>query len=106
MRERFKLPFQYVVVKCLRALPFFKGPIPEKPSNPSQGENTLFLAFDAMEARDYTHAFTLFNEALEQGINDTKLKARALNMRGTFKCVASIMPTCYCIEADVESLDS
>lgn len=40
-----------------------------------------------MEARDYTHAFSLFNEALEQGINDTKLKARALNMRGTFKYV-------------------
>lgn len=60
-------------------------PLPEKPANPSQGETTLFLAFDAMDARDYAHAVTLFNEALEQGISDTKLKARALNMRGTFK---------------------
>ncbi|KAK9900109.1 ADP ATP carrier receptor [Cystobasidium minutum MCA 4210] len=66
---------------------FRPRPLPEKPENPSQGESTLFLAFDGMDARDYTHAFTLFNEALEQGISDSKLKARALNMRGTFKFI-------------------
>lgn len=45
------------------------------------------MAFDALDSRNYPHAFSLFNEALEQGIEDDQLKARALNMRGTFKFI-------------------
>jgi len=65
---------------------------PKKPENASQGEETLFLAFGALDARNYTHAFSLFNEAIEQGINDDHLKALALNMRGTFKFIIGDAP--------------
>ncbi len=53
------------------------------------GNNTLSLAFDALGAADYQHAFTLCNEAIEQGIaEDWKVgRAEALNMRGTFRWV-------------------
>ena len=60
---------------------------PTKPAQPSQGDETLFLAFDALDARNYAHAFTLFNEAIEQGISSNELKGRALNMSGTFKFI-------------------
>lgn len=60
---------------------------PTKPDSLTQGEETLFLAFDALDAKNYTHAFTLFNESLEQGIENKTLKGRALNMRGTFKFI-------------------
>ena len=49
----------------------------------------MFLAFDALDARDYNHALSLFNEAIEQGISTDVLKARALNMTGTFKSACS-----------------
>jgi tetratricopeptide (TPR) repeat protein len=51
------------------------------------GNNTLSLAFDALAAGDYQHAFTLCNEAIDQGISeDWKVgRAEALNMRGTFR---------------------
>jgi import receptor subunit TOM70 len=51
------------------------------------GNNTLSLAFDALSAGDYQHAFTLCNEAIDQGISeDWKVgRAEALNMRGTFR---------------------
>lgn len=60
---------------------------PSKPAEPTQGESTLFLAYDALDAKDYTHAFNLFNESLVQGIDSKELKGRALNMRGTFKFI-------------------
>jgi import receptor subunit TOM70 len=65
---------------------------PSRSNSPSQGEETLFLAFDALDARNYTHAFTLFNESIEQGIEDKKLKGRALNMLGTFKFIIGDAP--------------
>ena len=65
---------------------------PSKPTQPSQGDETLFLAFDALDARNYTHAFTLFNEAIEQGLSDNKLKGRALNMSGTFRFIIGDAP--------------
>ena len=68
------------------------GDRPTKPSSPSQGDETLFLAFDAVDAKNYPHAFSLFNEAIEQGISDDKLKGRALNMRGTFKFIIGDAP--------------
>ncbi|KAL1674312.1 hypothetical protein EV122DRAFT_269598 [Schizophyllum commune] len=58
---------------------------PTLPEEPSTGDNTLLLALQATEAADYTHAVTLVNEALEQGISWDTGKAEALNLRGTFK---------------------
>jgi len=50
-----------------------------------QGDKTLKMAFSAVEARNYVHAFSLVNEAIEQGISSDKLQAQAMNLRGTFK---------------------
>ena len=62
---------------------------PSVPENPSQGDQTLDLAFSALNARDYHHAFTLFHEALEQDISTNEGKAAALNMRATFRFIMS-----------------
>ena len=43
------------------------------------------MAFEALQASDYAHAFTLVTEAIEQGISTDASKAEALNLRGTFK---------------------
>ncbi|PBK59471.1 mitochondrial outer membrane translocase receptor TOM70 [Armillaria solidipes] len=58
---------------------------PTLPENPSQGDNTLLLALQALDASDYAHSVSLVNEALEQGISWPIGKAEALNLRGTFK---------------------
>jgi len=58
---------------------------PSSPENPSTGDTTLTLAMDAFDARQYTHSFTLVNEALEQGISTNEGKAYAYNLRGSFK---------------------
>lgn len=57
------------------------------PETPSQGDQTLLLGLEALEAADYPHALTLINEALEQGISWDIGRAEAFNLRGTFKCV-------------------
>jgi len=67
----------------------FPGPLPALPEDASQGDQTLILALQALEASDYTHAFSLVNEALDQGISWDVGKAEALNVRGTFKYVVS-----------------
>ncbi|OSC98622.1 ADP/ATP carrier receptor [Trametes coccinea BRFM310] len=64
---------------------FRPRPLPELPENASQGDQTLRMALEALSASDYAHAFTLVNEALEQGITWDAGKAEALNLRGTFK---------------------
>ncbi|KAL0574550.1 TOM (translocase of outer membrane) complex component [Marasmius crinis-equi] len=64
---------------------FRPRPLPTLPVNPSTGDNTLILALQALEAPNYPHAFTLVNEAIEQGISWDQGKAEALNLRGTFK---------------------
>ncbi|RPD58165.1 ADP/ATP carrier receptor [Lentinus tigrinus ALCF2SS1-7] len=64
---------------------FRQRPLPELPENPTTGDNTLILALEALGASDYAHAFTLVNEAIEQGISWDKGQAEALNLRGTFK---------------------
>ena len=64
---------------------FPSGTLPALPENPSTGDNTLILALEALGASDYAHAFTLVNEAIEQGISWDGGKAEALNLRGTFK---------------------
>jgi import receptor subunit TOM70 len=58
---------------------------PTLPESPSQGDQTLILAFDALHAADYAHAVTFVNEAIEQGITWKEGQAEAYNMRGTFK---------------------
>lgn len=60
------------------------GPKPELPDEPSQGDRTLSLAYDALAAYDYPHAMSLFSESLEQGISTTTLQAHAETMKGTF----------------------
>ncbi|TFK94478.1 ADP/ATP carrier receptor [Polyporus arcularius HHB13444] len=64
---------------------FRQRSLPELPENPTTGDNTLILALEALNASDYAHAFTLVNEAIEQGISWDQGKAEALNLRGTFK---------------------
>lgn len=61
------------------------GPIPSLPEECSIGDNTLKLALEALEARDYDHSVTLINEAIDQGISFTEGKAQALNVRGSYK---------------------
>ena len=63
------------------------GPLPTLPETPSQGDQTLLLALEALEAADYLHAFSFVNEALDQGISWDIGRAEALNLRGTFKYI-------------------
>ena len=71
----------------------FVGSHPTFPENPSQGDQTLKLALDALEASDYPHAVTLINESLTQEISWSAGKAEALNLRGTFKYVIIFLGT-------------
>ncbi|KAI0338689.1 ADP/ATP carrier receptor [Trametopsis cervina] len=68
---------------------FRDRPLPTLPENPSTGDNTLILALQALKAQNYTHALTLVNEAIDQGISWDAGKAEALNLRGTFKFLLS-----------------
>ncbi|SGY34948.1 BQ5605_C002g01706 [Microbotryum silenes-dioicae] len=67
-------------------------PDPEDPEDPSQGDQTLKLAFEALHAKDFVHALSYFNEAIEQGISTNEGKAAALNMRATFRFIMSDAP--------------
>lgn len=60
---------------------------PSLPTKPSQGDRTLMLAFDALEARSFPHAFSLFNEAIDQRLSSSYLESEALNMRATFRFI-------------------
>ncbi|CAO1621286.1 unnamed protein product [Parajaminaea phylloscopi] len=80
-----KLPSPTFVTAYLDA--FRKKPLPTLSEDASQGDKTLLLAFEALEARDYPHACTLFNEAVEQSPSTDELTALAHNMRGTFKFI-------------------
>lgn len=62
---------------------------PTLPENPSQGDQTLALGFDALGAADYNHAVSFINEAIDQGISWKEGQAEAYNMRGTFKWVST-----------------
>ena len=64
---------------------FRPRPLPELPEKHTTGDNTLVLALEALAASDYAHAYTLVNEAIEQGLSWDGGKAEALNLRGTFK---------------------
>lgn len=67
----------------------YLDPAPALPTNPTQGDRTLALAFDALAAKDFTHAFSFFNEALSQDISTSLGEAEALNMRATFRFMMS-----------------
>lgn len=56
------------------------------------GNNTLKLATEAEGAGDYTRAFILCNEAIEQGVSADWVdgQAFAYNMRGTYKWVLAV----------------
>jgi import receptor subunit TOM70 len=58
---------------------------PALPEAPSQGDQTLDLAFDALAAADYSHAVSFVHEAIDPGIRTKEAEAEAYNMRGTFK---------------------
>ncbi|GAA95361.1 uncharacterized protein L969DRAFT_92382 [Mixia osmundae IAM 14324] len=60
---------------------------PDMPAEAEQGVQTLSLACDALDAKDYTHAYQLFDESLGQGISSPELEAYALNMRGTMRFI-------------------
>lgn len=67
---------------------------PSLPENPTQGDRTLQLAFEALSAKSFHHAFTLFHEALlpltaSDAISTPEGRASALNMRATFKFIMS-----------------
>ena len=64
---------------------FRPRPLPELPEKHTTGDDTLVLALEALAASDYAHAYTLVNEAIEQGLSWDGGKAEALNLRGTFK---------------------
>ena len=63
----------------------FPGPRPSFPEEMTQGDKTFELALDALDAKDYTHALSLVNESLEQGISFAQGKSYALNLRGSFR---------------------
>ena len=64
---------------------FRPRPLPTLPEEPSQGDQTLIIALEALRAANYAHALTLVNESLEQGVSWDVGRAEALNLRGTFK---------------------
>ncbi|KAG8905007.1 TOM (translocase of outer membrane) complex component [Tulasnella sp. 403] len=78
-----RLPSHTFISAYLAA--FRPRPTPTLPQDAQTGDHTLILAYDALAAGDYPHAFPLINEALEQGVSWDEGKAKALNLRGTFK---------------------
>ncbi|KAF8632464.1 hypothetical protein AX15_001866 [Amanita polypyramis BW_CC] len=58
---------------------------PTLPENPSQGDQTLKLGLEALDASDFPHALSFIGESLEQGVSWDAGEAEALNLRGTFK---------------------
>lgn len=85
-----KLPSPTFVTAYLEA--FRKKPHPTLPAEPSQGDQTLLLAYQALDARNYPHACSLFNQAVEQGPSTGELKTLAHNMSGTFKFIIGKAP--------------
>ncbi|CAA7263732.1 unnamed protein product [Cyclocybe aegerita] len=78
---------------------FRRRPHPTLPPNPSQGDQTLLLALQALDAADYPHAVTLVNEALEQGVSWDEGRAEGVNLRGTFRFLTGQIPLA---QADLE----
>ena len=51
----------------------------------------MINALHALQAADYTHSWSFVIGALEEGLSNDTLKAEALNLRGTFKSVSSLI---------------
>lgn len=85
-----KLPSPTFVTAYLEA--FRKKPLPTLPESATQADKTLLLAFEALDARNYPHACSLFNEAVDQSPSTDELKALAYNMRGTFRFLIGTAP--------------
>lgn len=87
-----KLPSNTFVAAYLGA--FRERPRPTPPAEGTTGDSTLMKAFDAQGAGDHIHAFTLVNEAIEQGISSEwkQGQAEALNLRGTYKFLIGDTP--------------
>jgi import receptor subunit TOM70 len=88
-RER-RLPSYTFVSAYFSA--FRSRPVPTLPEAPTTGDETLMLAVNALDAADYVHALSFVNEALEQGLSTDKGRARALNVRGTFRFLLGDVP--------------
>lgn len=71
---------------------FRPRPLPELSDNASQGDRTLLMAYEALQGRNYPHAFSLANESLEQDISSDVLKALAFNLKGTFWLAMNRLP--------------
>ncbi|KIJ19670.1 hypothetical protein PAXINDRAFT_153498 [Paxillus involutus ATCC 200175] len=80
-----RLPSQTFISAYFKFAAFRKRPHPTLPETPSQGDQTLFLALEALDAADYAHALTLINDALDKGVSWDVGRAEALNLRGTFE---------------------
>lgn len=63
---------------------FRKRPFPELPEGATQGDQTLRMAYEALDARNYPHAFSLVNEAIDQDLSSDYFKALAFNLQGSF----------------------
>ncbi|KIM60211.1 hypothetical protein SCLCIDRAFT_1216967 [Scleroderma citrinum Foug A] len=85
-----RLPSQTFISAYFAA--FRKRAHPALPETPSQGDQTLLLALEALDAADYPHALSFINEALDQGVSWDLGRAEALNLRGTFKFLTSDVP--------------
>jgi len=64
---------------------FRSHPRPPVPENPSQGDNTLQLAIEALDAGDYIHAMSFMTEAVAQEPSTPEGRGAALHYQGTFK---------------------
>jgi import receptor subunit TOM70 len=76
-------PLSFGYMECADRI----DPKPTLPANPTQGDQTLLLAFDALSAADYSHAVSFVNESIDQGISFKEGQAEAYNLRATFKYV-------------------
>ena len=64
---------------------FRKRSLPVLPEQSTTADEQLLKAFEALEATDYTHSFTLINESLaESGPSWSEGQAEAYNLRGTY----------------------
>ena len=64
---------------------FRKRDLLKLPEAPTTADEQLLKAFEALEATDYTHSFTLVNESLAgTGPSWVEGQAEAFNLRGTF----------------------
>lgn len=77
-----RLPSNMIIRAYLDA--FRQKPKPASPLEPNQADNTLMMAYDALEEFDYQHSFSLFNEAVQQVPSTAELRAHAYLMKATF----------------------